>query len=178
MFRPGLVALLLCWACAAAGQDVAFGFDPRTGDAWLDVRLREIDVYARGNLDGYIDEVVISTAAPRPYIETLIYEYHYPPADVWMIAEIAQVTSVPIADVASSYRTHRGRGWGEIAKALGVRPGSPAFHALKASSKTIGKGKAASAQGRGTEPSRGKGKDAPGKGKDKETGKGKDKPTH
>ena len=57
-----LFTLLL--AQVAAADDYAFGFNPRTGDAWFDARLGDINVAASGNLDGFIDEVVVSTRAP------------------------------------------------------------------------------------------------------------------
>jgi hypothetical protein len=53
--------------------------------------------------------------------------------------------------------TKKGQGWGVIAKSLGIKPGSPEFHALK----------------RGDFVFNGKPREVPGKGKGK--GKGKTK---
>ena len=57
-----LLALALATAFAAPLQadNYAFGFNPRSGDAWIDAQLGDVNVFARGNLDGYVDEVVVS----------------------------------------------------------------------------------------------------------------------
>jgi hypothetical protein len=130
-----LMVLLLAIACvapAAHAQDFAFGFNPRTGDAWFDACLGDINVWAAGDLHGYVDEVVVTTGAPRYYVEELVIERRYPPADVWMIAEVARVSGQSFASVADTYAANRGRGWGVMAQRLGIEPGSAAFHALKA----------------------------------------------
>jgi hypothetical protein len=33
--------------------------------------------------------------------------------------------------VTAQYKKNKGRGWGALAKSLGIKPGSPEFHALK-----------------------------------------------
>jgi len=56
----------------------------------------------------------------------------------------------PIDYVTEQYKENKGRGWGALAKSLGIKPGSPEFHALKSGddlydpkgkSKSKGKGK-------------------------------------
>jgi len=37
----------------------------------------------------------------------------------------------PIDYVTEQYKESKGRGWGALAKSLGIKPGSPEFHALK-----------------------------------------------
>jgi len=37
----------------------------------------------------------------------------------------------PTARVVEQYRAHRDKGWGVLAKSLGIKPGSREFHALK-----------------------------------------------
>ena len=155
-----LMAALVSWGGPVRADDYAFGFNPQTGDAWLDARLGDIGVYAAGNLDGYIDEIVIDTGAPRHYVEEWVYVDRYPPADVWMLAEVGRFGGDWIV-VERAYTTHRGHGWGAIAKSLGIKPGSPAFHELKS---RAGGGRWAKVGNSG------KGKE---KGKNKGQGKGK-----
>jgi hypothetical protein len=169
MSRFLLLCLLLASQAAPAG-DYAIGFNPRTGDAWFDARLGEINVAASGNLDGFIDEVVVSTRAPRVWVETLVVERRYPPADVYMLAESAYRGGVSFDTALTVYEQHRGEGWGAMAKRLGIKPGSAEFHAMKqGSARNVGavkasKGKPASAGG-GNSQSKGKAK---GKGKNKD----------
>jgi len=53
------------------------------------------------------------------------------PADAFMILQLAQMLGLPHERVLHTYNTNRGKGWGVIAKELGIKPGSAEFHALK-----------------------------------------------
>ena len=53
------------------------------------------------------------------------------PSDVYISLRIGEVAGVPVERVVTQYRTNKKRGWGAIAKELGIQPGSPEFHALK-----------------------------------------------
>lgn len=53
------------------------------------------------------------------------------PADAYMILRLAELSHRPIADVTRVYRSQGRKGWGVIAKNLGIKPGSREFHALK-----------------------------------------------
>ncbi|UXI68383.1 hypothetical protein [Tahibacter amnicola] len=184
MRRSGILALVLAGLFAAhtaAADSYAFGFNPDTGDAWLDAHLGDINVYADGHLDGYIDQVCIQTGAPRYYIETLVIEERYPPADVWMIAQTAQVSGQPIETVRTHFDRNRGRGWGVIAKEMGIKPGSAQFHALKNGAKQwppSSRRTASAAEGEPAKPKKSQGHSGKGPpsghphGKDKDHGKG------
>lgn len=160
--RNWLCTGLMLLAFSAQADDYALGFNPRTGDVWFDARLGDINVAANGNLDGFIDDVVVSTRAPRVWVETLVVERRYPPADVYMLAESAHRAGIPFDSAQQIYEKHRGEGWGAMAKRMGIKPGSAAFHALKQGSgryATSGKSKSeAPGQGRGAEKSKGKSK--------------------
>ena len=62
-----------------------------------------------------------------------------------------------IDDVIISYKKNKEKGWGVIAKEMGIKPGSPEFHALKGKTKTRkDKGKS-EGKGKGNGNSKGKG---------------------
>ena len=64
-----------------------------------------------------------------------------PAGDVYMSAQVAQTINKPVEDVQKSYQKNKGKGWGVIAKELGIKPGSKEFHAMKdAMKKNKGKG--------------------------------------
>ena len=44
------------------------------------------------------------------------------------------MSSKPVDYVLNKYRTEKNKGWGVMAKSLGIKPGSKEFHALKAGS--------------------------------------------
>ena len=54
------------------------------------------------------------------------------PSDVYMCLRVGEVADQPIDRVLEEYRRRKGQGWGVIARNLGIKPGSDAFHALKA----------------------------------------------
>ena len=52
-------------------------------------------------------------------------------SDAYMVFRLGELSHRPIAEVISVYHTHRKKGWGVMAKELGIKPGSSEFHALK-----------------------------------------------
>lgn len=55
------------------------------------------------------------------------------PADAYMCLRLGEISDQPIDHVLDTYTTQKGKGWGAIAKSLGIKPGSNAFHELKQS---------------------------------------------
>lgn len=53
------------------------------------------------------------------------------PADAYMVCRLAEMSGKPIDYVMKEYKTGKTKGWGVIAKNLGIKPGSKEFHALK-----------------------------------------------
>lgn len=53
------------------------------------------------------------------------------PADAYMVLRLGEMSGQPTDRVAAKYRDGKGQGWGALAKSLGIKPGSPEFHALK-----------------------------------------------
>ena len=78
------------------------------------------------------------------------------PADAYACLRLGEISHQPIDRVISEYKKGKGKGWGNIARSLGIKPGSSEFHALK--------------QGHDLYDDEGYGKD---KGKGKGKGKGK-----
>ena len=52
-------------------------------------------------------------------------------ADAYMVLRLAEMSHMPVERVIEHYHDHKGRGWGVLAKSLGIKPGSREFHALK-----------------------------------------------
>ena len=119
--------LLASTGAQAMIDDIAVGFSPRTGDAWVDTRLGDIDVFARGNTDGFIDDVVVSFGAPRPLIRDLYYDRGWAPGDIYYACALAQAVGRPCRHVLDLWRGAHGSGWEAAATGLGVPVGSPDF---------------------------------------------------
>lgn len=172
--RALLLALsVLLTARPALADDYAFGFNPRSGDAWIDAQLGDVNVFARGNLDGYVDEVVVSTGAPRDYVQEMVVDRGWAPGDVYYACLIARQLGRPCAYVVDAYEREmrgRGRGWGALAQDHGIRPGSEAFHALKSG---VGQGNGRMKGRADGPPSRGENARDNGRGSDERGGKGR-----
>ena len=48
-----------------------------------------------------------------------------------MVLRLAEMSRQPTDYVVDQYRSGSGKGWGALAKNLGIKPGSKEFHALK-----------------------------------------------
>jgi len=76
------------------------------------------------------------------------------PADAYMVLRLGEMSAKPTDYVIEKYKSGKGKGWGELAKSLGIKPGSNEFHALKRGSDFYGdKGKS-----KGRDKGKGKGK--------------------
>jgi hypothetical protein len=53
------------------------------------------------------------------------------PADAYMMLRLGEMSGRPTGYVVEKYRNNKGKGWGALAKSLGIKPGSEEFHALK-----------------------------------------------
>jgi len=53
------------------------------------------------------------------------------PVDAYMLLRLGKMSNQPIDHVIEKYKAGKGKGWGALAKSLGIKPGSKDFHALK-----------------------------------------------
>ena len=53
------------------------------------------------------------------------------PADAYMMLRLGEMSGRPTGYVIDQYRSGKYKGWGALAKSLGIKPGSQEFHALK-----------------------------------------------
>lgn len=120
--------LLLATASAANAQVVGYNF--RTGDAWVDTRLIEINDYGSRYREPFIDEMTGYYGAPRSLV-TDLFGRRWSAGDIYYACAIAHILRLPCIDVVHEYERNPGQGWGAIAKRMGIKPGSSQFHALK-----------------------------------------------
>jgi len=53
------------------------------------------------------------------------------PANAYMVFRLGEMAHMPVERVMEEYKKSKGKGWGVMAKNLGIKPGSAEFHALK-----------------------------------------------
>jgi hypothetical protein len=96
----------------------------------LDSFFGEINVTAQADLGDFRADLSATFGVSSGEVDGL-FEICDSPADVYFTLRIGEIAEVPIDRVVAQYRAHKGQGWGVIAKNLGIKPGSPEFHALK-----------------------------------------------
>ena len=131
-----LQSIALAIALATAGgavhaQDMTVSWNPRSGDVWVDTWLGDMNRYGTRYRDPFVDEMVRYHGAPRDLVTDLLGRRRWAPGDVFMACNIAAIIGRPCRYVVEAYERDRGHGWGNIAKQMGIKPGSPEFHRLK-----------------------------------------------
>ena len=126
-----LAAALATAAGGVAAQDFVFGWNPRSGDVWVDTQLGDINQYGYRYREPFVDELVRYYGAPRDLVTDLLLNRRWAPGDVYYACAIAQVIGRPCRYVVDQWQQDHGQGWGALAQRLGIKPGSPEFHRLK-----------------------------------------------
>jgi len=114
--------------------------------------VNKLSIEARADPSGFEAKLRAQFPVPGGTLD-LVLNNVADPADAYMVLRIGEVSGQPVESVLESYKANSGRGWGYIAKQMGIKPGSAEFHALKDGPLGSSKGK-----GRGAGKSKGRGK--------------------
>ena len=109
------VALLLVSSVAVAGD-----FD------WI----KDLNVQAEADPSGFRARLGVRFKIGDVEIKTVLSNVEKP-ADAYMVLRLGEMSKQPTDYVINQYRSSKGKGWGALAKSLGIKPGSNEFHALK-----------------------------------------------
>lgn len=137
MVKPVVILcsiLLLVVVLPAYGGDrsVRADYKARTGDTSLDTTLGNLNIQTHGrNLSDFVSNLSLSYKIPKPDLEDLLNKEKMTPADVYMTVALSKIINKPIEAVVEKYKANKGKGWGVIAKQLGIKPGSKEFKDLK-----------------------------------------------
>jgi len=102
-----------------------------TGDRQLDSTLEQINIAAKADPDGFIKQLSSRHNIPEQEIRQAKEAYGLGAADLFMATALAKKTHRPVLSVAEKYKQNQGKGWGVLAKDMGIKPGSSEFHELK-----------------------------------------------
>lgn len=130
-----LVAILsLIFLCFASYAQISF----KTGDSELDIDLARINTNAKGDFSAFKTDLTLSYNVSEKKIDYLQLSIKMEPAEIYLTLELSKISKKSIDDVVEIYNAHKEKGWGFIAKQLGIKPGSAEFHSLKGSTKSKG----------------------------------------
>ncbi|MDH3976170.1 MAG: hypothetical protein OEV42_18010 [Deltaproteobacteria bacterium] len=138
-------------------------FLPKTGDKTLDSMLDKINDKAKSDINTFIKSMSTLGKVHEASLRLLLDRDKFAPGDIYMAVRLSVLSGKPFDFVVTQYKANRGQGWGVMAKRLGIKPGSRAFHELKNEAKNMAGG------------SKGKGKVKKGGKRNKGKGKGKNK---
>lgn len=127
-----LIAATLLLSTLSVGQTL------NSGDKDLDATLSKMNTEAKANLTAFKTDFTKTYNVTASKIDELMKK-GMAISDVFMTLEIAKIMKKPVDSVVKSYEVNKKKGWGAIAKEMGIKPGSPEFHQLKGNSKTHGK---------------------------------------
>jgi hypothetical protein len=102
-----------------------------TGSDDLNSTLIKIDADAGINFGAFKADVSGRYNISENKLDYLHAKVGMSAGDIYMTVEIGKIAKVSIDHVVEVYQSNRGKGWGVIAKELGIKPGSSEFHALK-----------------------------------------------
>ncbi|MCC7301421.1 MAG: hypothetical protein IT233_02155 [Bacteroidia bacterium] len=132
--KTTLLHLFVIMVYTMSAQTVTF--KAGTGDKELDVQLNELNASAKLDMKAFKVEMNTSFNCGNQLIDELMVKMGGNPADVFMLLQIAQQMNKSHDAILASFNRHKGKGgWGAVAKEMGIKPGSPEFHALKNSAK-------------------------------------------
>lgn len=114
-FLIGMIGLLLIASPGAAGD-----YD------WM----RDFNIKAEADPAGFRARIEARFQIGAAKIKAVLGSVDRP-ADAYMLLRLGEMSDQPIDRVIERYKAEKGKGWGVIARSLGIKPGSKEFHALK-----------------------------------------------
>lgn len=109
-----------------------------TGDDELNKSLLTIDANATLDFGDFKVDISGSYDITEKKLDYLSVEIEMSAGDIYMTVVLAKITEKSVDEVVTVYTKNKNKGWGVIAKELGIKPGSPEFHALKGNAKDKG----------------------------------------
>lgn len=144
---------------------ISFGQTYNSGDAELEASLKVVNTDANKDLAAFKLSLTKTFSVGLPEVESC-FKVGMNAGDAFMAFQISNIVHRPIGDVITVYTKSKSKGWGAMAKELGIKPGSAEFHKLKGKAKDKSKGNGKpKGSGGGNGKSKGNSGNSNGKGK-------------
>ena len=92
--------------------------------------IKDLNLQAQADPSGFRASLGARFKIGDVEINTVLSNVEYP-GDAYMVLRLEEMSNHPTDYVINQYRSGKGKGWGAVAKSLGIKPGSAEFHALK-----------------------------------------------
>jgi len=131
LLTAGLLLSVALLPPIAFAQDHAFAWNPRSGDAWIDAQLADINAYGSRYRGAFVDELARYHAAPRALVTELVDERNWAPGDVYYACVLAQVLGRPCRALVEAWGQSHDQGWAAVAAQAGIASRPNATQRLK-----------------------------------------------
>lgn len=92
--------------------------------------VKDISLQAKADPDG-VKLLIASQLDIAGADVDLVWSNSDDAGDAAAVLAIADASGRPAQEVLQHYSAQQGRGWGQLARSMGIKPGSNAFHRLK-----------------------------------------------
>jgi hypothetical protein len=113
-----ILLVVILWSVSSVA--VAGDFD------WI----KDLNIQAQADPSGFRVRLGARFRIGDAEINAVLSNVDYP-GDAYMVLRLGEMSNRPTDYVIKQYRLDKGKGWGVLAKSLGIKPGSEEFHALK-----------------------------------------------
>ena len=118
LFKYLLVSTVLQFALAPAVMAGDYGW------------LKDMNVKAEADPSGFRARLATRFKINDIEVEAVLSNVNKP-ADAYMVLRMGEMSGHPTDFALNKYKANQRKGWGAIAKSMGIKPGSSEFHALK-----------------------------------------------
>lgn len=119
-----LAVVLLGVAAPVFAQDAGIDYAPRTGDAWIDRQLVDMNRYAARYPQSFADEMSRYYSVPRDYVEAMQQQPTWEAGDIFIACAFAQRIAQPCRVVVREWSGDHADGWQGVMKRLQAKAGT------------------------------------------------------
>jgi len=118
LFKISLISLIAFFVVSSAAIASDFGW------------TRDFNIQAQADPSGFRARLATRFDLGDVQVKAVLSNFDSP-ADAYIMLRLGEMSGRPTDSVVEKYRNNKGKGWGALAKGLGIKPGSEEFHALK-----------------------------------------------
>jgi hypothetical protein len=91
---------------------------------------RNLNIQAQADPSGFKAQVATRFKIGDVQVDAVLSNVD-DPSDAYLVLRLGEMSGRHVEQVIERYKNYGGKGWGALAKSLGIKPGSQEFHALK-----------------------------------------------
>lgn len=118
LFKILLISLIAIFVVSSSVMASDFG--------WTD----DFNIQAQADPSGFRTSLATRFNLGDVQVRAVLSNFENP-ADAYIMLRLGEMSGKPPSQIYRKYKQNKGKGWGALAKNLGIKPGSEEFHALK-----------------------------------------------